>query len=86
MDIKAAIVVLASVCCERGFSHMKEAKTERQEAVESKALVRASTAHPALLRRRTLEWRWRGRSSATRPSIGPHTARRTRATTPQFRR
>ena len=37
MDIKAAIV-LASVCCERGFSHMKEAKTERQAAVESKAL------------------------------------------------
>ena len=37
MDIKA-VIVFASVCCERGFSHMKEAKTERQAAMESKTL------------------------------------------------
>ena len=37
MDIKA-VIVFASVCCERGFSHMKEAKTERQAKMEPEAL------------------------------------------------
>ena len=37
MDIKA-VIVFVSVCCERGFSHIKEAKTEREAAMEPNTL------------------------------------------------